>query len=173
MTGYLHSAVVGIIKSKGIVQLSKQKNRGFTLVEIMIVVIIIGVLAVMAYPAFLKVKTHSLASRIANDFRSFSGLFEVYTLDNGTFPADASPGAIPAGMENYIKTSDWTSMSPIGGNYDWIYNGPTGTPVAAIAISGYTTGDEPLLKLDEIMDDGSLGSGIIQKTGGSIIYIIE
>jgi len=64
-------------------------------------------------------------------------------------------------------------MSPIGGNYDWIYNGASGTPIAAIAISGYTTGDEPLLKLDEIMDDGSLGSGIIQKTGGSIIYIIE
>ena len=123
----------------------------------MIVVIIIGVLAVMTYPAFKKVKTHSLASRIANDFRSFSGLFEVYTLDNGTYPYDASPRVIPAGMEDYLKTADWTSTSPIGGNYDWIYNGSTGTPVAAISISGYTTGDEPVLKLDEIMDDGSLG----------------
>jgi len=80
LTRCLHAAVIRIIKSKRIVHISKQKNRGFTLVEIMIVVIIIGVLAVMAYPAFLKVKTHALASRIANDFRSFSGLFEVYLI---------------------------------------------------------------------------------------------
>ena len=146
----------------------KQNTRGYTLVEI-----IVGILAVMAYPAFLKVKTHSLASRIANDFRSFSGLFEVYALDNGNYPADASPGAIPPGMEEYIKTSDWTSPSAIGGNYDWIFNGSTGTPVAAVAISGYTTNDDPVLKLDEIMDDGNLGSGIIQKTGNAIIYVIE
>jgi type IV pilus assembly protein PilA len=65
------------------VKRSKQKVSGYTLVEIMIVVVIIGLLATMAYPAFIKVKTHSLASRIANDFRAFSGLFETYTLDNG------------------------------------------------------------------------------------------
>ena len=139
----------------------------------MIVVIIMGILAFMAYPAFLKVKTYSLASRIAYDFRSFSGLFEVYyAIDNRSYPADAPPGAIPPGLEEYIKTSDWTSSSTIGGNYDWIFNGSTRTPVAAVAIFGYTTNDDPVLKLDEIMDDGNLGPGIIQKTGNAIIYVI-
>lgn len=154
-------------------RLKNKKNSGFTLVEIMIVVGIIGILAVMAYPAFLKVKTHSQASRIASDFRVFSGLFEAYTLDTGTYPADSAPGAIPSGMEDYIKSDPWTVDSPIGGKYDWIFNGISGSPVAAIAITGYTAGDEPVLKLDEILDDGSLGTGIIQKSGGSVIYIIE
>ena len=141
----------------------------------MIVVAIIGLLAAMAYPAFIKVKTHSQASRVANDFRAFSGLFESYTLDNGVYPADSSPGAIPSGMEDYIKSANWTEPSPIGGSYDWIYNGFGGGGgfAAAVAISGYTSGDDPVNKLDEIMDDGNLGSGVIQKNGGSVIYIIE
>jgi type II secretory pathway pseudopilin PulG len=139
----------------------------------MIVVIIIGLLAVMAYPAFMKVKTHSLASRISNDFRAFAGLFEVYTLDNGTYPPDASPGVLPAGMEDYIKISNWSATSPIGGNYDWIFNGSSGTPIAAVSINGYTTNDDPIIQLDKNMDDGNLSTGIIQKSGTTVIYIIE
>lgn len=153
--------------------ISNKYKHGFTLVEIMIVVVIIGILATMAYPAFLKVKTHSQASRVANDFRSFSGLFETFTLDNGTYPADASPGVVPNGMEDYIKSDSWTNDSPIGGSYDWIFNGFSGSPVAAVSITGYTTGDDPVTKLDEIMDDGNLGSGIIQKTAGAVIFILE
>ena len=141
----------------------------------MIVVVIIGILAAMAYPAFQQVKIHSQASRIANDFRAFAGLFETYTLDNGVYPADASPGAIPPGMEDYIKSDTWTSMSPIGGSYDWIYNGVGGGSgyAAAVSITGYTTGDDPVEKLDEIMDDGSLGTGVIQQSGTTVVYIIE
>jgi prepilin-type N-terminal cleavage/methylation domain-containing protein len=153
---------------------SKQKVSGFTLVEIVIVVVIIGLLATMAYPVFIQVKNHSQASRIANDFRAFSGLFETYMLDNGVYPADASPGAIPTGMEDYIKSSNWSEPSPIGGNYDWFYNGVgSGGIVAAVSITSYTSGDDPISKLDEIMDDGNLGTGIIQKNGGAVIYIIE
>lgn len=148
-------------------------KRGFTLVEIMIVVMIIGILAVMAYPAFLKVKSHSQASRVANDFRAFSGLFVSYALDNGTYPPDSSPGSIPSGMEEYIKSENWSAQTSIGGQYDWVFNGFSGTPVAAIAISGFTAGTDPVQKLDEIMDDGNLGSGIIQSSSGTVIYIIE
>lgn len=155
-------------------QTTNYKIRGFTLVEIMIVVVIIGILAVMAYPAFLKVKIHSQASRVANDFRSFSGLFEAYTLDSGSYPADAAPGVIPSGMEDYIKSATWTTASPIGGRFDWVFNGfSSGSPIAAVSITGYTTGDDPVQKLDDIMDDGDLSTGIIQKSGSAILYIIE
>ena len=155
------------------VQLSKQKNQGFTLVEIMIVVLIIGILTAMAYPAFLKVKIHSQASRVAGDFRTFSGLFETYTLDNGTYPTDAGAGTMPSGMAEYIKSDNWVTQTPIGGNYEWDFNGFSGTPVAAIAVTNFTAGIDPVQKLDEIMDDGNLGSGIIQSSGGRVVYIIE
>ena len=154
-------------------KLSKQKSEGFTLVEIMIVVLIIGILAAMSYPAFMKVKTHSQASRLANDFRTFSGLFVTYSMDNGTYPPDAGAGTMPDGMADYIKSDNWVTQTPIGGNYDWDFNGYSGTPVATIAITGFTAGMDPVEKLDEIMDDGNLGTGIIQSSSGRVVFIIE
>ncbi len=50
-----------------------RSNKGFTLVEIMIVVVIIGLLAAMAIPAFNKVRTNSLGKTMLNDARQVAG----------------------------------------------------------------------------------------------------
>ena len=49
----------------------KTQNRGFTLVEIMIVVVIIGLLASMAIPAFQKVRTNSQDKAVRTTRGSF------------------------------------------------------------------------------------------------------
>jgi type IV pilus assembly protein PilA len=59
------------------------KNRGFTLVEIMIVVVIIGLLASMAIPAFQKVRTNSQDKAVLNNARQLSGASDQYYLENG------------------------------------------------------------------------------------------
>ena len=61
----------------------KTQNRGFTLVEIMIVVVIIGLLASMAIPAFQKVRTNSQDKAVLNNARQLSAGADQYYLENG------------------------------------------------------------------------------------------
>ncbi|MFT3830070.1 MAG: prepilin-type N-terminal cleavage/methylation domain-containing protein [Opitutaceae bacterium] len=60
-----------------------RSKKGFTLVEIMIVVVIIGLLAAMAIPAFMKVRRSSTKSTMANDIKQIAGGCNSYFLEQG------------------------------------------------------------------------------------------
>jgi len=61
----------------------RNQAKGFTLVEIMIVVVIIGLLAAMAIPAFQKVRTNSQDKAVLNNARQLSAGADQYYLENG------------------------------------------------------------------------------------------
>jgi type IV pilus assembly protein PilA len=58
-------------------------KKGFTLVEIMIVVVIIGLLAAMAIPAFQKVRVSSQDKAVTNNMRQLGAAADQYFLENG------------------------------------------------------------------------------------------
>ena len=59
-------------------------TKGFTLVEIMIVVVIIGLLAAMAIPAFQKVRSSSMEKAMLNDARQLGAAIQQYCMEKGT-----------------------------------------------------------------------------------------
>ena len=75
-------------------------NKGFTLVEIMIVVVIIGLLAAMAIPAFQKVRQSSQDKAVLNTARQLSAAADQYYLENGVSTV-LSVNLI--GATNYVK----------------------------------------------------------------------
>jgi len=73
------------------------RQKGFTLVEIMIVVAIIALLAAIAVPGFLRARKRSQASRILNDLRMIDSALDQYAIENN------KKSNAPVG------TADWTS----------------------------------------------------------------
>ncbi|MGB0416130.1 MAG: type IV pilin protein [Coraliomargarita sp.] len=67
--------------------MNTKSKKGFTLVEIMIVVVIIGLLAAMAIPAFQKVREQSREKAITNNLRQIASAGQQYILEEGVTEA--------------------------------------------------------------------------------------
>jgi type IV pilus assembly protein PilA len=76
------------------------QSKGFTLVEIMIVVVIIGLLAAMAIPAFQKVRASSQDKAVLNNARQLSGAADQYYLEYGVSTVGS---ASLIGVSSYVK----------------------------------------------------------------------
>jgi len=81
--------------------MQKQSKKGFTLVEIMIVVVIIGLLAAMAIPAFQKVRATSQEKALTNNLRQLASGADQYFLEYGVTSVESSD---LIGTGSYIKT---------------------------------------------------------------------
>ncbi|MGZ4966606.1 MAG: type II secretion system protein [Chthoniobacterales bacterium] len=85
-------------------QILKTNRRGFTLVEIMIVVAIIALLASIAVPGFLRARKRSQASRIINDLRLIDSAIDQYAIETNKMS-----GAT-------VGVTDWTNYLKKGTN---------------------------------------------------------
>jgi len=96
-------------------------NRGFTLVEIMIVVAIVGLLAALAVPAFVKARKQSQGRRIMNDCRQMDAAIDQWSV-NGGIADGTTVDSVAAGT--YLKTA-WNTIDLLGNQ--WGGTGVTGT----------------------------------------------
>jgi len=155
---------------------ASSKNRrtgGFTLVEIMIAVAIIGIIATMAIPAFVKARTKSSQTAFINDLRIFSDAADYYALDTGNYFEDSATGVLPTGLSDFIDNHTWTRRTPIGGQWDseFLDTGIT-SGLGVHFLADPNPGDSFMTQIDREYDDGNLASGSFRKIAGDRYYYV-
>lgn len=108
---------------------ANQKRSAFTLVEIMIVVAIIGLLAAIAIPNFVKARGTAQKNACINNLRQIDGAKEQWALENRVATGTAVTETGPTGVNAYIK-GEQRPVCPAGGSYN--YNNVGVNPTCSI-----------------------------------------
>ena len=97
-------------------KINTSRNAGFTLVEIMIVVAIIGLLAAIAIPNFVRARTTSQTNACINNLRQIDGGIQQWALENNK----SGSAAVTSGdVQPYLGRGtggEWP-VCPAGGAY--------------------------------------------------------
>ena len=63
-------------------------EKGFTLIELMIVIVVIGILATVAIPQITQVRDRARVSTVKSEFASIKPIMEMYYMDHDQYPDD-------------------------------------------------------------------------------------
>lgn len=119
-----------LIITKNKMNTQNRRSKGFTLVEIMIVVVIIGLLAAMAIPAFQKVRQSSQDKAVLNNVRQLSAAADQFFLENGVSTVAQTSLVGPA---NYVKALSTVASEVYPANYT------QGVTITVSSIAGVRT----------------------------------
>ena len=101
-------------------KLTNKNESGFTLIELMIVIAIIGILAAIAIPQFSAYRTRSYNSAAQADLRNAATAQEAYQVDNQTY---CSAVASLVGATYGLYTSTNVTLTGGGGAETYIMTG--------------------------------------------------
>ena len=104
----------------------KDERKGFTLIELMIVIVIIGILATLLIPRIMERPEEARRIKAKMDIKTIESALKLYKIDSGTYPTTEQ------GLEALVKKPDsspvpkkWREGGYLEGS---VPNDPWGTP---------------------------------------------
>lgn len=87
-----------------------RKNYGFTLIEVMVVVVILGILAAIVVPKIMSRPDEARVVKAQQDLRSIAAALDLYKLDNFNYPTTADGlEALVTKPANLAQGANWRS----------------------------------------------------------------
>ena len=106
------------------VPVSARRTEGFTLIEILVVITILGILAALIVPRVMDRPDQARATAARADINAIMGALKLYRLDNGTYPGtDQGLGALVKKPDRGEIPRNWKA----GGYLDKLPVDPWGT----------------------------------------------
>ncbi len=115
--------------------LYRTKQKGFTIVELLIVIVIIGILAAIVIVAYNGITNQANDTAVQNDLASAAKAFELYRVDTGSYPDSLSD--LNSMQPKYpIKASKQAYVEGAAYNFAYCWVGGSSYALAARSKSG-------------------------------------
>ena len=119
-------------------------RKGFTLVELVVVVLVLGIVAAVAAPKMFDTASDARESGTAQSHQVVQEAIELYKAKNGAYPS-GDEAAFKAALKDYIRGDFPKNQSGDSANADKVTIVTAGTPLAADGTGGWkydsTTGE--------------------------------
>jgi type II secretion system protein G len=107
---------------------AKQKESGFTIVELLIVIVVIGILAAITIVAFNGVQAKAKDAERISEVKTLQKAIEMYAVENGTYPSIGSDNAGYGAnlLATYLvpKYIGSIPLDPSGSQYQYVRGAP-------------------------------------------------
>lgn len=152
---------------------SGPRQRGFTLVELLIVVVILAILAAVVIPQMNSEADEARRTQFVQSLLTIATAGQSANALNGYHLEDASCGNLPLELQPFLKANDWAKATPLGGRWDSEQNlQGVASAVGVHFHGGSAPPDSEMVEVDEMFDDGSLTTGAFRKLGDNRFYFV-
>src|SRR5262245_3380511 len=114
--------------------MSRHESRGFSLIELLITLVVIGVIAAIAIPNLLAAIDKGKQKRTMADLRSIGTAVEAYAVDNGRYPVASNASTLALAVSS--TSSSFVKVMPQLDGWDHLYVVNSETTAYTISSSG-------------------------------------